>query len=134
MMSDRGVYESHPWHKDSDVPRVGHPSLEQLQAVRDLVEVGLVGLGEMFFAGWKVFDREDGVLRAYICAVAAIDALVGIDEELGDGGGIGVVNRRGDGSGGALGDTNKILGTGIGNHVRHADKSSLISSPVSQKA
>ena len=47
-----------------------------------LVEIGLVHLGEMRLVRWQFVERKNRILRADGCAVAAVDALIGVDEYL----------------------------------------------------
>ena len=54
------------------------------------------------------------MLGADVGAVAAVDALVGVDVDLGNGAGCGVPGYGRNGRGGTLRNANKILGTGIG--------------------
>jgi hypothetical protein len=71
------------------------------------------------FVGGQVVGGKDGMLRADIGAVAAVDALVRVDKNLGYGAGSRVAGYGRNGRGGALRNANKILGTSIGNNVSH---------------
>jgi len=86
---------------------------------RRLIEVGAVLFGELGLVGGEVGFGKDRVLSADAGAVPAVDALVGIDEDLRDsaGGRVGFLRR--DGGGGALGDTNEVFGACVGYDVSH---------------
>jgi hypothetical protein len=84
-----------------------------------LVEIRLVQCGEVGLVGGQVVDWKDCVLGADVGAVAAVDALVGVDEDLGDGAGSRVTGYGRNGGGGTLRNANKILGTTIGDDISH---------------
>ena len=89
-------------------------------AVRDLIEIGFVFLGEMRHIGRQVVDGKDCALRTEGYAVAAINALVRVDEQLGEAAGFWIVGCSGhDGGGGALRSADKILDARIGNYLSH---------------
>ncbi len=90
-------------------------------AVRDLVEIGLVLPGKLRLVHRKFIHGKDRILLADAGAVSAVDALIGIDEQLGYAPGSRIVRRRRDGRGGTLHRTNKILDTGIGNYISHKE-------------
>jgi hypothetical protein len=87
-----------------------------------LVEICLVLLRKVRLFRRQIVGGEDGVLGAEFGAVSAIDALIGIDKNLGDGSSGRIVCRWRNGSGGALRYAYKILGTGIGNYVSHDER------------
>src|ERR1019366_2127739 len=84
-----------------------------------LVEVGLVHLGKMSLIRRQFVQRKDRVLRAHRCAIAAIDALVGVDEHLGHCSGSRIGSHWRDRRGGTFLYTDKILRTSISNYVSH---------------
>ena len=88
-------------------------------AARCSVEVGAVFFGEVGFVGGQIGFCKDGVLGADAGAVSAVDALIWIDIDLGDGAGGRVGLLRGDGGGGALGYTDEVFGARIGDDVSH---------------
>ena len=92
---------------------LGSPS----QAV--LVEVCGVLLREIRLVGRELVDGEDGIRRADRDAVAAVDALVGIDKQLGHRVCAGLIAHGMDRGGSTLRRTQKILLTRIGNYIRH---------------
>src|ERR1700691_4711423 len=83
-------------------------------AVRDLVEIGLVLFCKLRLVRRKFIDGEDRVLPADAGAVSAVDALIGIDEQLGDVPGGRIALQECDGRRGALRCADKVLDTGIG--------------------
>jgi hypothetical protein len=62
------------------------------------------------------------VLGADVGAVAAVDALIGVDKHLGDGSGSRIARHWRNGSGGALRYAHKIQRTGIGNYISHDER------------
>jgi hypothetical protein len=96
------------------------------QVVDSLLEVSSVIGCEMRLVGRQIVLGKDRVLRAEIRAVAAVNALVGIDEYLGDGSGLRVARLGRDGGCGALRDADKVLDAGIGNYVGHDEFCSLL--------
>jgi hypothetical protein len=77
-------------------------------------EVGLVG-GQISF-------RVDRVLSTDARAISAVDALIGIDVDLGDAPSGVISGLRRDGGGSAFGNADKILDLGIGYDVSHERK------------
>src|SRR5215831_19537175 len=82
-----------------------------------LLEVRPVLLGKISLVGGQLGFGEDGVLGADAGAVSAIDAFIGIDEDLGNRAGGLIRGLRRDGRGSALGNTSEILNACIGYNV-----------------
>src|ERR1035438_5826946 len=87
-----------------------------------LVEISLVLLCKVRLLGRQVVFGEDCILRANVGAVAAVDALIGVDEYLRNGSSGGVARRGRNGGGGALRYANKIQRAGIGNYIGHDER------------
>src|SRR4051794_40360980 len=84
-----------------------------------LVEEGPVLVGELRLVGGKIGLGEDRVLSAEIGAAAAINAFVGVDEDLGNAVGAGIALQRRDGRRGALRHADKILDARVRHYVSH---------------
>ena len=91
----------------------------QPEALPNLLEVCCVFLCELRLVVWEFVDRIDRIGWADRDAVAAIDALIRIDKQLGRRVRAFLIAHRMDRSGGTLRRTQKILLTRIGNNVRH---------------
>ena len=104
------------------------PSVAEPQQLA-LLEIGSVLLGEVRFVFGQAVDGKDGILRANFGAVSAVDALVGVDEDLGNRTGGRIARQGRDGGGGTLVHANKILGAGIGNYVSHKNLSLFAAAP-----
>jgi len=100
---------SFPWvGRSGGDDTMRHGASIQGRINRALLEVGGVQPGKVSFFRRQIVEGEDCVLCADACAVAAIDALIRIDEYLGDGSGGGSPRGR-NGSGGALRHADEIL-------------------------
>src|ERR1035437_5604117 len=84
-----------------------------------LLEVRCVLLREADLVVRQFVDGEDCARRADRDAVSAVDALVGIDEQLGPRVRAGLIAHGMNRTGGTLRRTQKILLTRIGNYIRH---------------
>src|SRR5579863_2611174 len=93
--------------------------IDDLRRAKALLEVGAIDFGEMRLVHRQVVLRIDGVLGANFCAVAAVNALIGIDENLGDNACAWIFYLGGNGRSGALGHADKILGACVGNYISH---------------
>ena len=91
----------------------------QPEALPDLLEVRGVLLRECRFVGGEFVDGEDRIRGAHRDAVAAVDALVGIDEQLRHRVCAGLIARGMNRVSGTLRRAQKILHTCIGNYIRH---------------
>ena len=94
-----------------------------------LLKVCLVLRGEMRLVGGQFVARRKWRSARRVGAVAAVDALIGIDKDLRNGSGGRIVCRGRNGGGGALRYADKILGTGIGNNVSHDENSLIAATP-----
>src|SRR5579863_3945523 len=90
----------------------------------ELVEVGAILRGEFGLVGGQVGFGENGILLAQIGAVATVDALVGVDEYLGDGSRLGIAFSGRNGGGGAISHADEILDARIGHYISHGSNSS----------
>src|SRR3954447_1963965 len=95
-----------------------------------LIEEGAILRGEFRLGGGKVGLGEDSVLSAEIGATAAIDAIIGVDEYLGNAIGTGVALHRSNGRGGTFRHADKILDARIRYHVCHKDKLLCVRAPL----
>jgi len=87
-----------------------------------LLKIRRVLCGKVRLLRRQIVAGKNGVLRADIGAVAAIDALVGVDEDLGYSTGGRIARRGRNGGRGALRRAYKVQRTGIGNYISHDEK------------
>jgi hypothetical protein len=74
----------------------------------------------------QIVDGKDRILCADSDAVSAVDAFIGMDEDLGDGSRSGIVDRGRNGSGGAFCYTNEVQCASIGDDISHDENSLMI--------
>jgi hypothetical protein len=84
-----------------------------------LAEICLVLRDEFSLVCGQFIFGEDGVLFANIRAVATVDAIVGVDIDLGNGscGSVTICGRNG--SGGTIRYASEVLDAGICNYISH---------------
>jgi len=87
-----------------------------------LVEEAAVFVGKLCLAGGKIGLRKYRVLGAEIGAAPTINALVGVDEDLGNAVRARVALHRRNGRRGALCHADKILDARVRDYISHEDK------------